>query len=44
MQLNTAQDAFAKLAGGTFVGMDTLTEVKLKGGRKNPCRAASPSG
>lgn len=36
MQLNTAQDAFAKLAGGTFVGMDTLTEVKLKGGRKNP--------
>lgn len=36
MQLNTAQDAFSKLAGGTFVGMDTLTEVKLKGGKKNP--------
>lgn len=36
MQLSTAQDAFSKLAGGTFVGMDTLTEVKLKGGRKNP--------
>jgi hypothetical protein len=36
MQLSTAQNAFAKLAGGTFVGMDTLTEVKLKGGKKNP--------
>lgn len=35
MQLSTAQDAFSKLSGGTFVGMDTLTEVKLKGGRKN---------
>lgn len=36
MQLNTAQDAFSKLAGGTFVGIDTLTTVTLKGGRKNP--------
>lgn len=36
MQLKTAQDAFSRLAGGTFVGMDTLTEVKLKGGKKNP--------
>ena len=36
MQFNTAQDAFSKLSGGTFVGMDTLTEVKLKGGKKNP--------
>ena len=36
MQLSTAQDAFSKLSGGTFVGMDTLTEVKLRGGRKNP--------
>ena len=36
MQLSTAQDALSRLSGGTFVGMDTLTEVKLKGGRKNP--------
>lgn len=36
MQLSTAQDAFSRLSGGTFVGMDTLTAVKLRGGRKNP--------
>lgn len=36
MDLNTANKALDGLAGGTFVGMDTLTEVKLKGGRKNP--------
>ena len=36
MQLEHAQNAFATLAGGTFVGMDTLTEVKLRGGKKNP--------
>ena len=36
MKLAIAEAAFSKLAGGTFVRMDTLTQVKLKGGRKNP--------
>lgn len=36
MDFQTAQQAFATLAGGTFVGMDTLTDVALKGGKKNP--------
>lgn len=36
MKLSTAQDAFGQLAGGTFVGLDTLTPVSLKGGRANP--------
>lgn len=36
MDIATARQAFASLAGGTFVGLDTLTSVKLKGGRKNP--------
>jgi hypothetical protein len=36
MNRNTAQAAFANLAGGTFVGLDSLTTVKLKGGKKNP--------
>lgn len=36
MQLNTATEALDGLAGGTFVGLDTLTQVSLKGGRKNP--------
>lgn len=36
MNFSTAQDAFSKLAGGTFVGLDTLTPVTLKGGRANP--------
>lgn len=36
MQPSTAQEAFATLAGGTFVGLDTLTQVTLRGGRKNP--------
>lgn len=35
MDFNTAHNVFAKLAGGTFVGLDTLTQVKLKGGKKN---------
>lgn len=30
------QAVFDKLNGGTFVGLDTLTEVKLKGGKANP--------
>lgn len=36
MHYNTAQEALNGLAGGTFVGLDTLTQVKLRGGRKNP--------
>jgi hypothetical protein len=36
MKLETAQAAFDTLEGGTFVGMDTLTDVKLTGGKKNP--------
>lgn len=36
MKLETAQLAFSALEGGTFVGMDTETPVKLKGGKKNP--------
>lgn len=36
MQLHTAERAFASLSGGTFVGMDTVTDVKLTGGKKNP--------
>jgi len=36
MDLQTAQAAFDSLSGATFVGMDTLTEVTLKGGKKNP--------
>ena len=36
MKLEIAQQALAALAGGTFVGIDTVTEVKLSGGKKNP--------
>jgi len=36
MDRNTAHTVFANLAGGTFVGLDSLTQVKLKGGKKNP--------
>lgn len=36
MDYPTAQAVFGALAGGTFVGIDTRTEVKLTGGRKNP--------
>ncbi len=36
MKLETVQEVFAKLAGGTFVGIDTVTDVPLKGGKKNP--------
>lgn len=35
MDYPTAQKIFGSLAGGTFVGIDTRTEVKLTGGRKN---------
>ena len=36
MNVATIEAAFDALAGGTFVGMDTVTPVKLKGGKKNP--------
>ena len=36
MKLETVKAALATLAGGTFVGIDTVTEVKLSGGKKNP--------
>lgn len=36
MDYATAEKAFGDISGATFVGMDTLTVVKLKGGRKNP--------
>lgn len=36
MQFNTASELLNNLAGGTFVGLDTETQVKLKGGKKNP--------
>jgi hypothetical protein len=36
MDYETAQTVFGSLAGGTFVGIDTLTAVKLTGGRRNP--------
>ena len=36
MQYPTAQLAIANLNGATFIGIDTLTAVKLKGGKKNP--------
>ncbi len=36
MKLEIAQQALAALAGGTFVGIDTVTDVPLKGGKKNP--------
>ena len=35
MDYPTAQTVFGALAGGTFVGIDTRTDVRLTGGRKN---------
>jgi hypothetical protein len=35
MDYQTAQGVFGALAGGTFVGIDTRTEVKLTGGKRN---------
>ena len=35
MDYPTAQRVFGALAGGTFVGIDTRTDVRLTGGRKN---------
>ena len=36
MKVDTIKAAFDALEGGTFVGMDTETPVKLTGGKKNP--------
>ena len=36
MDANTIKQVFETLEGGTFVGMDTETPVKLTGGKKNP--------
>lgn len=36
MDYATAQKVFGEIKGGTFVGMDTETVEKLKGGKKNP--------
>lgn len=36
MQYAVAQAALANLETGIFVGLDTETQVKLKGGKKNP--------
>ena len=36
MDYATAQKAFGDIPGGTFVGIDTETVVKLPGGRSNP--------
>jgi len=35
MDIATAKTVFASLAGGTFVGLDSLTTPVLKGGKKN---------
>ena len=36
MKFETAKAALENMTGGTFVGMDTETEVTLTGGKKNP--------
>lgn len=36
MKYNTLVAAFENVSGASFVGIDTLTEVKLTGGKKNP--------
>lgn len=36
MDYATAQKAFGDIPGGTFVGLDTETVVKLPGGKSNP--------
>lgn len=36
MKYNTLVAAFQNVSGSSFVGIDTLTEVKLLGGKKNP--------
>lgn len=36
MKFETVQEALNNVKGATFIGVDTITEVKLKGGKKNP--------
>ena len=36
MQYEVAKKVFGEIKGGTFVGLDTETVEKLKGGKKNP--------
>lgn len=36
MQFKIVEAALNTLEGGTFIGLDTETKVKLKGGKKNP--------
>lgn len=36
MKYTTLVDALQNINGSTFIGLDTLTEVKLTGGKKNP--------
>jgi hypothetical protein len=36
MKYNTLVAAFENVSGASFVGIDTLTDVKLLGGKKNP--------
>ena len=36
MNYETLKEVIATIKGTTFAGIDTLTDVKLKGGKKNP--------
>ena len=36
MDINTAKKLLKNVSGASFVGIDTLTNVPLKGGKKNP--------
>lgn len=36
LTLTVAEQLFANVNGASFVGIDTLTDVKLTGGKKNP--------
>lgn len=36
MQLANVRAAIANVKGGSFLGMDTITKVDLRGGKKNP--------
>lgn len=36
MDLNTLKQAIQNISGGSFMGLDTLTDVPLTGGKSNP--------
>jgi len=36
MNYNEIKEALESVKGGSFIGLDTKSEVKLKGGKKNP--------